>query len=140
VCVTALLLYALNRWYLKPHGIGGAFTVGYFNDVLCLPLFVPLSLYLQRLLRVRHHDGPPRVTELAQHLLVFSDVFDALLPSLPQRFRSTADPCDILAYAAGGAVAYAIWSLAPRLRGRIIAWRASRSAAGRVAPGSLPAL
>ena len=120
VCVTALLLYALNRWHLKPHAIGGAFTAGYFNDVLCLPLFVPLSLYVQRLLRVRCHDGPPRLPEIAQHLAVFSIVFEWLLPSLPQWFRSTADPYDVLAYAAGGGVAYAVWSLGPRLRGSLV--------------------
>ena len=51
ICIGAMAVYAVNRWGLKPHGIGGAFTRGYLNDVLCLPLFLPIILGLQRMVR-----------------------------------------------------------------------------------------
>ena len=104
VCVGAVLLYAVNRWALKPHGVGGAFTHGYLNDVLCLPLFLPPILFAQRLLRLRRHDGRPRLWEVLQHWLVFSLVFEVVLPRYPQWFRTTADPLDVVAYLAGGLV------------------------------------
>ena len=110
VCVAAAALYVLNRFLLKPHDVGGAFTACYVNDVLCLPLFVPLSLYAQRFLRLRPHDGPPRGWEVAQHAIVFSVVFELFIPRFTNTFRSTADPWDVLAYLAGGAVAWVVWS------------------------------
>lgn len=109
ICIGLLLIYALNRWLLKPHGIGGAFTQGYLNDVLCLPLFLPMILKVQRLLRIRNHDGPPRVWEILQHWVIFSVLFEIVLPQYPQYFRTTADEMDVVAYLAGGLIAWAWW-------------------------------
>ena len=112
VCVMAIVIYVVNRWLLKPHGIGGAFAKNYLNDVLCLPLFVPVSLGLQRLLRVRQHDGRPRLWEVFQHWAVFSVMFELVIPRFPRQFHSTADPLDVLAYLGGGLAAWFVWSWA----------------------------
>ena len=40
---------------------------------------------------------------------VFSVVFEWIVPSFPTWFRSTADPFDVLAYAAGGFTAHLRW-------------------------------
>ncbi len=109
VCIVSLSLYAINRFILKPHHIGGWFTHGYLNDVLCLPLFVPMILYVQRLIGLRRHDGYPRAWELFQHWLIFSVVFEVIIPRMPSTFDSTADPYDVLAYLAGGVVAWLWW-------------------------------
>ena len=112
LCIACLLLYPLNRWYLKPHRIGGHFTVAFLNDTICLPLFLPMILYLQRRLGVRRHDGPPRLWEVFQHAAIFSIVFKAIMPRYPQIFRTSGDPWDMLAYIAGGLGAWLIWRCA----------------------------
>jgi hypothetical protein len=114
VCIASLLIYAVNRWYLKPHHVGGWFTHGYLNDVLCLPLFLPMILRVQRLIGVRKHDQFPSFWEMLQHWAIFSIVFEVIIPRFPNRFDSTADPFDVLAYLAGGALAWIWW----RWRGR----------------------
>jgi hypothetical protein len=90
---------------------------GYLNDLLCLPLFLPLILFVQKLLRLRRHDDPPRLWETVQHAIIFSVIFEVILPRYPQYFRTTADPLDALAYLVGGLVAWLIWrrSLVARL-------------------------
>jgi hypothetical protein len=109
VCIACLLIYPLNRFYLKPHHIGGWFTHGYLNDVMCLPLFLPMILFGQRVLRLRRHDGYPQWWEIAQHWAIFSVVFEVVLPRMGTTFDTTADPWDVVAYAAGGIAAGAWW-------------------------------
>jgi len=126
-----MVIYAVNRWLLKPHGLSGTFGVWYLNDVLCLPLFLPMILYVQRRIGLRRHDGPPRMWEILQHWAIFSVVFEVILPRLPQCFRTTADPLDVLAYLIGGMMAWMWWrrsadhmSMTATLSGR---WTSSTS-------------
>lgn len=116
VCLAAAALYALGRWYLKPHHLGGWFVHDYLNDLLCLPLFPPISLGVQRLLRLRRHDATPRLWEVLQHGLIFSVLFEVILPRYPHTFRTTADPWDAVAYFVGGLFAWVLW---PRLARRM---------------------
>jgi hypothetical protein len=83
--------------------------------VLCLPVFLPAIPYAQRVIGLRKHDGHPRAWEVLQHWLVFSAVFEAVVPRLPRLFHSTADPLDAAAYLASGAAAWLYWSV---VRGR----------------------
>ena len=119
VCILSLALYALNRFYLKPHHIGGWFTQGYLNDVLSLPLFVPLILRLQRLLGIRYHDDYPRAWEILQQWALFSLVFQVIMPRFPKIFRGAGDPYDMIAYFAGGLLAWLWWSYRARRLCRI---------------------
>lgn len=121
VCLLSIVLYAINRWYLKPHHIGGLFTIGYLNDVICLPLFLPIILGLQRLLAIRKHDAYPRLWEMLQSWVIFSVLFEVILPRFPQYFRTTGDPVDVLAYLVGGTLAWMWWSFRDRrTRERIV--------------------
>jgi hypothetical protein len=115
LCVTAIVLFAVNRFALKPLGVAEPFVFGYVNDLLCLPIFLPISLGLQRLMRVRRHDDPPRLWETLQHAAIFSVVFEVVLPRFPAYFVSRADPLDVVAYFVGGLFAWAWWR-----------WRANR--------------
>jgi len=114
VFIASLVIYPINRFVLKPHHIGGWFTHGYLNDVLCLPMFVPITLYAQRLLRVRSHDGYPRVWEMVQLWIIYSVLFQAVLPHFPHTYRTAGDPWDMLAYAAGGILAKLVWNAESR--------------------------
>ncbi len=114
MCIAALGLYALNRFVLKPHHIGGWFTHGYLNDVLCLPLFVPIILYIEHVIRLRRHAGFPRVWETVQCWAAFALVFQVVIPRFPKTFIAAGDPWDILAYLAGGILAGCYWAMAAR--------------------------
>jgi len=113
ICVSALVIYAANRWLLKPNDIGGTFGSCYLNDVLCLPLFLPMILRVQRWMRLRKHDEPPRMWEILQHWSIFSIVFEVILPMFPQSFRTTRDPMDVVAYLIGGVIAWLWWRTTP---------------------------
>ena len=58
VCIGAGALYALGRWVLRPSPLAhlpwiGPFLQNWFNDVLCIPLFLPPLLWLHRRLGLR---------------------------------------------------------------------------------------
>jgi hypothetical protein len=115
ICIACLIIYPINRWYLKPHHIGGWFTHGYLNDVMCLPLFLPMILYVQRLIGLRTHDGYPRWWEILQHWVIFSVVFELILPTTPRLFTHTQDPWNAVAYLVGGVIAGIIWKWRARM-------------------------
>jgi hypothetical protein len=115
VCVGALIRYAVNRFVLKPNGAGGVFVRWYLNDLLCLPLLLPMVLYAQRRIGLRRCDAYPRTWEMLQHWLVFSVVFEWIVPSFPAWFRSTADPLDVVAYLVGGIGALLWWKHRQRI-------------------------
>ena len=110
VCAFALIAFAVNRFWLKPQGISGTFGQWYLNDVLCLPLFLPMILWLQRRMGLREHDGPPRAWEVLQHWAIFSILFEVILPHFPQYFLTAADPWDVVAYWVGGMGAWMWWN------------------------------
>jgi hypothetical protein len=116
LCIESVLIYLVGRWYLRPQHIGGAFTQGYLNDVLCLPLFLPVILMGQRLIKLRNHDHPPKLWEMLQHWVIFSIVFEVIIPRYPAIWRSTADPLDVIAYLAGGLVGWIFWNRAMFVR------------------------
>src|SRR5437867_2312156 len=104
---------------MKPHHVGGALVHDYLNDLLCLPLFLPIILRVQRLLRIRRHDLPPTIFEALHNWVVFSIIYELVLPRLSM-FRSVADGWDVVAYLVGGVFAYAYWqSPYPSLSRRI---------------------
>ncbi|QDT89602.1 hypothetical protein [Gimesia algae] len=107
--LTALGLYVGNRFLIKPLVTGGFFH-NHFNDLLCIPLFVPVVLYFARLCRARPHDGPPTWYEILLPLLVWSIQFELIFPQLP--FWSqwvTGDPLDILWYCVGAGISSLWW-------------------------------
>jgi len=105
-------LYVLNRWALKPH-LHSSFLHDQFNDLLLIPCALPLVLWLQRRLRLRTHDLPPTIGEIALHLAVWSVLFEAIGPRV---LPVTGDLFDVLAYFVGGAFAVLWWNV-PGLRG-----------------------
>jgi hypothetical protein len=113
-CIISLVLYTINRYVLKPDHIGGSFTHGYLNDVLCLPLFVPMILYAQHLIGLRKHAEFPRIWEIFQNWAAFTLVFQVVIPRYPKTYIAAGDPYDILAYLSGGIIAGCYWFLAAR--------------------------
>ena len=81
----------------------------YLNDVLCLPLFLPIILRVQSLLGLRRYDFPPTLFEVLQNWVVFSILYEVILPRISV-FDSTGDPWDVAAYLLGGLVAFTWWN------------------------------
>ncbi len=109
--VSCVALYFVNRWMLKPL-FPCAFVNGYVNDLLCIPFWLPITLYLMRSLKLRGGDGPPDGGEIIVCLLVWSFVFELVVPQL-RLFKGVAftDPLDILAYTVGALLAAVYWRI-----------------------------
>lgn len=105
LCLLGSVLYALNRWGLKPR-VHSEFLHGQFNDLLLIPCALPIVLWLQRRLGLRHHDDVPTAEEIIFHLIVWSILFEIIGPHL---VRVTGDPLDVLVYVAGGLAAGLWW-------------------------------
>jgi hypothetical protein len=50
-------------------------------------------------------DGYPRWWEILRHWVIFSVLFELILPMMPRAFAHTQDPWDVVAYLAGGVIA-----------------------------------
>lgn len=109
LCIAACFAYAVNRW-LVPASWKGAFLSGYFSDVLLIPAALPLMLWLHRRLGLRRDDGAPTIGEVALHLAMWAMAAELIGPWLFS--WTTGDPRDLLAYAAGAAIATGYWHLA----------------------------
>lgn len=112
LCLLAIALYALNRWGLKPHLVGGFFH-DHFNDLLLIPAALPFVLWAQRRLGWRPHDGPPGAGEIGLHLLVWGLLCEVAGPYLVA--HATGDWRDLVAYAAGALVAGVWWQTAAKV-------------------------
>lgn len=107
--LTCFAAYFVNRWLLKPLFVGGFFHNS-FNDLICLPFWVPVMLWAMRKIGARRDDAPPRAHEILLPLIIWSAVFEIYLPRL-QLFSRTAhaDVNDITFYALGALGAALFW-------------------------------
>jgi hypothetical protein len=99
-------LYVFNRCLVKPH-TQVAFYRDWFDDLLLIPCALPPLLLLHRWLKLRLHDSPPTLIEIAAHLIAWSVLFEWLGPHLTA--RATGDPNDIVAYAVGALLSGLWW-------------------------------
>ena len=103
LCIAAVALYVIQRW-IFPHPA----LRGWFSDFLFLPAAVPVFLWMERKLGLRMHDRKPSLAEVGGLFLVWSLAAEGIAPLLFQ--NCTADPLDIVAYAAGGLFALGWWT------------------------------
>jgi hypothetical protein len=99
------LLYACNRWILKPR-FHSPFLHNHFNDLLLIPCALPPLLLMQRWLKLRTHDQLPTPGEIALYLAVWSILFEAIGPHIMP--WTVGDPWDAAAYVVGG-IAAGLW-------------------------------
>lgn len=107
--ITSVATYALNRYLLKPH-LPLRFLHDHLNDLLCIPVWVPIMLSVSRLMHLRAHDDPPRLPEILIPLVLWSWTFESFLPAHPLgQSWSTPDPADIAFYTLGALGASLFW-------------------------------
>jgi hypothetical protein len=103
--------YFVNRLVLKSLWKVG-FVHEHLNDLICIPFWVPIMLFTQRQLGLRDGDHSPRPGELIIPLLVWSWVFEIILPQTAWLGdRCVADHLDVLYYALGALLAGLFWRL-----------------------------
>ena len=90
---------------------GGAILRCYFNDVICLPFWLPIVLWIVRSVGLRHVDTPPSGLECGIALFIWATMFEVWLPqtSLLAGY-AIADAWDVFAYAVGGFSAQTWWN------------------------------
>jgi glycopeptide antibiotics resistance protein len=107
--VFCFALYFANRWLFKPL-LPNTFSQCYFNDLICVPFWVPIMLYVMRWLRLRTDDAPPQTHEIVIPLILWSLLFEFSLPYTQLlRGRAISDHMDILFYTLGGLLAALFW-------------------------------
>lgn len=108
----AVFIYLLNRLILEPVMAGRTdFFSSYVNDIICFPFWLPIVLYLTRLVRLRRHDLPPDFFELCFYFLIWSYIFEFVGPMYGSRFNyHVSDPWDIVCYASGCLFAGLYWN------------------------------
>ncbi|MCF7800701.1 MAG: DUF393 domain-containing protein [Candidatus Marinimicrobia bacterium] len=104
------LLYSINRWFILPAVDADSFFRTSLHDVLALIVFVPLSYFLARRLSIISPNIPLRLWHIGLGWLVFSVVFEWLVPNvMPHR---TGTWGDVGAYALGGLLLWAFNGMA----------------------------
>lgn len=111
LCLLACGVYAACRWLIRPH-TDAVFWHSYSTDYLLIPAALPLWLWVQRRLGLRRHDAFPTWREIIGALLPWSVAAEAVAPRLFP--NATGDWFDVVAYAAGAAIAGGWWTLAGR--------------------------
>jgi hypothetical protein len=107
--LVCLALYFANRWVLKPF-FPNEFSNCYLNDVICLPFWVPIMLFLMRRTGLRTNDEAPSGMEMIIPLLLWSCIFELFLPRLAFfKGLATSDYRDILCYTVGTTIAASVW-------------------------------
>ena len=106
VCVAT---YFVNRLVLKQIWTSG-FVHEHLNDLICIPFWVPITLFAQRRLGLRDRDGRPSASELVIPLVIWSWVFEIILPRT-DLFGNwcVADYLDVMYYSLGTLLAALFW-------------------------------
>jgi hypothetical protein len=102
--------YFVNRFILKSIWETG-FVHESLNDLICIPFWVPIMLWLQRRAGWRDTDNPPEVSEIVIPLILWSWIFEIILPATKiWDERCVADYMDISYYALGALIAGLFWT------------------------------
>lgn len=104
-----VVTYFLNRFVLKKIWNAG-FVHEHLNDLICIPFWVPIMLFAQRKLGLRHNDDPPQPGEIVIPLLLWSWIFEILLPAAGWLGDwCVSDYLDVVYYTIGASVAAVLW-------------------------------
>jgi len=107
VCFAA---YWVN-WSLEGYGVRVPLLRSYLNDLICIPFWIPIMLWVNRKLGLRRHDAPPLGHEIVIPMLLWAVVFEVVLPATHGwAGLAFADPYDVLCYALGACAGALFWA------------------------------
>lgn len=105
--LSSSLLYGLNRFGIKPLTSTHSFFHHYFNDILLVPVVLPLVLWLHGKWKLRSISAFPSWKEITFHVILWSILIEGLFPLLFH--HGTADFNDVIAYISGAIISGFIW-------------------------------
>lgn len=107
--VWCALVYIFNKFLVAPFVLReNWFFHSYLNDLLLVPVALPLLLFALRKLGIRKDDNPPNISEVCAALVVWSIFFEYVGPYYFK--KGTSDVLDVTFYCVGGLVSWAIWN------------------------------
>jgi len=107
--LACLVAYWAHRW-LADSGMSTPFLRSHLNDVICIPFWVPIMVWITKTVGLRRHDCQPDAVEIVIPLLIWSALFEVIIPSQTQwHSPKTADPYDVLSYCLGSLGAAFFW-------------------------------
>jgi len=110
--------YFVNRLVLKRIWESG-FVHEHLNDLICIPFWVPIMVFAQRRVGLRDGDFAPTASEILIPLIIWSWVFEIILPATRiLGDRCVADYRDVFCYALGSMLAFVFWTWWYDERGR----------------------
>ena len=105
----SLILYSMNKSSFLKFGFWNyKFCTYYLNDLLLVPVVVPIILYFSRVFKLRDIYSPPTFLEIIVPLTMWSIAFELIGPFCFG--KGTSDPLDVLAYCLGGLISWLIWN------------------------------
>jgi hypothetical protein len=108
--VVCVITYFVNRFVFKLIWKDG-FVHEHLNDLICIPFWVPIMLFAQRRVGLREIDTRPQPAEIIIPLILWSWIFEILLPATNWLGdRCVADYLDILYYTLGALIASVFWA------------------------------
>lgn len=122
--IFCVVLYFINRLILKPLitiGDFATFCYSYLNDLICIPLWVTIIVWILYTMGVRKSEEYPQGAEILLPVVVWAWFFELFLPRTAS-FRNLAvsDPKDIVCYVAGALFAVIFWSIYYRKRRSVV--------------------
>lgn len=109
--LATVAMYFVNRFVLKKVWPSG-FCHEHFNDLICIPFWAPVVVWLCRKIGTRRDDRTPQPYELLVMLISWSILFELVLPRHPFWSQwAHADHLDVLCYTAGALAASVFWQM-----------------------------
>ena len=104
-----LILFISNKIsFLSLIKINSNFTSSYLNDLLLVPVVLPIILFCSRIFHFRPNDAPPKIMEIVLPLLIWSLAFEFVAPHFFN--LGTPDFFDVITYFVGGIISWLIWN------------------------------
>ena len=105
----SLTIYSMNKLSLYKFGPWSyKFCTYYLNDLLLVPVVMPIVLFFSKILKLRDIYSPPTFLEIIVPLAIWSIAFELIGPFFFG--KGTPDPSDVLAYCLGGLISWLIWN------------------------------
>ena len=105
----SLALYSINKSpFLKFGFLSCNFFTYYFNDLLLVPVLVPIILFCSKAFKLRNVYSPPMFLEIIVPVAIWSIAFELIGPFYFG--KGTSDPLDVFVYCLGGLIGWLIWN------------------------------